>query len=54
MWLEKIRLRRQLASNDATVRIRAIASLDATNDLAILRELASADNDTAVQPSQRG
>ena len=49
MWFERILIKRKLASSNALVRIQAISALDADNDLAILRELAAADRDSAVR-----
>ena len=54
MWFERILIKRKLASSNARVRIEAIAALDAHNDLAILRELASADSDAAVRSAAIG
>ncbi len=54
MWLEKIRIRRQLASNNAAIRIQAVAALDAISDLEILHRLAAADADATVRSAAIG
>ena len=54
MWLEKIRIRRQLASSNAAIRIQAVSALDAINDLALLRRLAATDNDVSVRSAAIG
>ena len=49
MFLERIRLKRQLASRDAAVRLRAVAALDGINDNTLLLQLAADDVDGAVR-----
>jgi len=49
MWLERIRLKRKLASADALIRMEAVSLLDCENDHALLWQLASADEDATVR-----
>ena len=49
MWLERIRLKRKLASADAVIRMEAVSLLDCENDHALLWQLASADEDATVR-----
>ncbi len=49
MWLEKVRLKRKLASPHAAVRIKAIENLNADSDRTIIIELASTDIDAGVR-----
>ena len=49
MWLERIRLKRRLASSDALVRVQAVAALDLENDRTILLSMAADDIDAQVR-----
>ncbi len=49
MWMEKVLLKRKLASNDAVSRLEAVAALDAVADGAILLALAAEDVDPEVR-----
>ncbi len=49
MFFERILLKRRLASNDAAIRLQALAALDSENDRTILLQLAGSDTDSEVR-----